>query len=324
MRVSYFSLLRILADGSFHSGERLGQLLGVSRARVWNLIRRIEALGLRVFKVRGRGYRLAESLDLFDRGAIAGQLARSAPELRIEFLDECPSTNTVLAERATHGAPSGVVLACERQIDGRGRRGSRWVSVLGGSLAFSILWRFPGGGGSLAGLSLAVAVGVARALEQLGMGGISVKWPNDLLCEGRKMGGILIEVSGEAPGPSTAVIGVGINVRLDKVAMERIGQPATDLTHCSGLVPPRSTLLVALLEEFGRSLARFSREGFAPFREEWLRRHAWQGRQVALSHAGRRVAEGRAVDIAEDGALVLESPLGLERFHSGELSLRQR
>jgi BirA family transcriptional regulator, biotin operon repressor / biotin---[acetyl-CoA-carboxylase] ligase len=323
MRVSYFSLLRILADGSFHSGERLGQLLGVSRARVWNLVRRIEALGLRVFKVRGRGYRLAESLDLFDRGAIAGQLARRAPELRIEFLDECPSTNTVLAERAAHGAPSGAVLACERQIEGRGRRGNRWVSVLGGSLAFSILWRFPGGG-SLAGLSLAVAVGVARALEQLGIEGIRVKWPNDLLCEGRKMGGILVEVSGEARGPSTAVIGVGINVRLDKVAMERIGQSATDLTQCSGLVPPRSTLLLALLEEFGRSLARFSRGGFAPFREEWLRRHAWQGRQVTLSRAGRRVAEGRAVDIAEDGALVLESPLGLERFHSGELSLRQR
>jgi BirA family biotin operon repressor/biotin-[acetyl-CoA-carboxylase] ligase len=324
MGVSYFSLLRILADGSFHSGERLGQLLGIPRAGVWDLIRRIEALGLRVFKVRGRGYRLADSLDLLDRGAIAARLARSAPELRIEFLDECPSTSTLLAERATGGAQSGVVLACERQIEGRGRRGNRWVSVVGGSLAFSILWRFPRGSGSLAGLSLAVAVGAAQALERLGIGGVRVKWPNDLLCGGCKMGGILVEVSGEAAGPSAAVVGVGINVRLDGAAMVRIGQPASDLAHCGAQIPPRSVLLAALLEELAGTLARFSREGFAPFREGWLRRHAWQGRQVAVSLAGQRVAQGRAVDIAEDGALVLESPRGLERFHNGELSLRQR
>lgn len=321
MGVSYFSLLRILADGGFHSGERLGRILGLSRAGVWNLVRKIEALGLRVFKVRGRGYRLAESLDLIDRSIVAGLLARSAPGIRVEFLDECPSTNTVLAERAMHGAPNGLVLSCEQQSEGRGRRGNRWVSVVGGSLAFSILWRFPGGGAALAGLSLAVAVAATRALEHLGVREIQVKWPNDLLCEDRKVGGILIEVSGDVLGPSTAVIGIGINVRLDEAARERIGQPATDLARC-GVVPSRSVLLVALLEGLALSLAQFSREGFAPFREEWLRRHAWQGRQVALSLAGRRVAEGRAVGIAEDGALVLESRQGLARFHSGELSLR--
>jgi BirA family biotin operon repressor/biotin-[acetyl-CoA-carboxylase] ligase len=138
------------------------------------------------------------------------------------------------------------------------------------------------------------------------------------------MGGILVEVSGEAAGPSAAVVGVGINVRLDGAAMVRIGQPASDLAHCGAQIPPRSVLLAALLEELAGTLARFSREGFAPFREGWLRRHAWQGRQVAVSLAGQRVAQGRAVDIAEDGALVLESPRGLERFHNGELSLRQR
>ena len=323
MGVSYFSLLRILADGSFHSGEQLGRLLGLSRAGVWNLIRRVEALGLRVFKVRGRGYRLAESLDLLDRSAVAGRLAQSTPEIQVEFLDECPSTNTLLAERAMHGAPHGLVIACERQSAGRGRRGSPWVSVMGGSLAFSILWRFSGGGG-LAGLSLAVAVGVARALEQAGFAGILVKWPNDLFREGGKMGGILIEVSGDVLGPSAAVIGVGINVRLDETAKERIGQPASDLAQCGDRVPPRSVLLATLLERLALVLAQFAREGFAPFREEWLRRHAWQGRQVALELAGRRIAEGRIVGIAEDGALMLASSGGVERFYSGELSLRQR
>src|SRR5574342_1135258 len=155
MGVSYFSLLRILADGGFHSGERLARLLGLSRAGVWNLVRRVEAAGLRVFKVRGRGYRLADRLDLLDRSAVAARLAESTPEIQIEFLDECLSTNTVLAERARRGAQHGLVLACEQQTAGRGRRGNRWVSVIGGSLAFSVLWRFSAGGRGLAGLSLA-------------------------------------------------------------------------------------------------------------------------------------------------------------------------
>lgn len=290
---------------------------------MWNLVRKIEELGLRVFKVRGRGYRLAESLDLLDRSGIAGRLAKSAPEIHLEFLDECPSTNTVLAERAAHGASHGLVLACEQQSAGRGRRGNRWVSAVGGSLAFSILWRFPGGGGALAGLSLAVAVGAAQALEQLGVKGIRVKWPNDLFCGDGKLGGILIEVSGDFLGPSTAVIGLGINVRLDSNARERIGQPASDLARF-GAAPSRSILLASLLERLAAVLAQFSREGFAPFREEWQRRHAWQGRRVALSLAERRVAEGKIVGVADDGALMLASSRGIERFHSGELSLRQR
>src|SRR5258708_11373661 len=179
MGTAPFSLLRMLADGRFHSGERLGGALGLSRAGVWNVIRRIEALGLRVFKVRGRGYRLAEVLDLFDLDELAG-LKKVSPELCVEVLDECPSTNTLLAQRAAAGAPHGTVLACEHQSAGRGRRGHSWVSMVGGSLAFSILWRFPRGAGALGGLSLAVAVGAAKALERLGTRGVGVKWPNDL------------------------------------------------------------------------------------------------------------------------------------------------
>src|SRR5437016_13982854 len=111
MGTTPFSLLRILADGRFHSGERLGRALGLSRAGVWNLIRRIEALGLRVVKVRGRGYRLAEALDLFELDGLAAGLKKVSPELRVEVVDECPSTTPVLAQRAAAGAPHGAVLA---------------------------------------------------------------------------------------------------------------------------------------------------------------------------------------------------------------------
>ena len=324
MSAAHFSLLRILTDGRFHSGERLGRALGLSRAGVWNLIRRIEALGLRVFKVRGRGYRLAEALDLFELDGLAARLKEISPELCVEVLDECPSTNTVLAQRAAVGAPHGTVLVCEHQSVGRGRRGHSWVSAVGGSLAFSILWRFSRGTGALGGLSLAVAVGAAKALERLGTHGVGVKWPNDLYCGGRKLGGILIESSGDILGPSAVIVGVGINVRLGTQTRERIGAPATDIASHSEAVPSRTAVFVESLESVAGVLARFSREGFAPFREEWLQRHAWQGRRVALSQAGRRVAEGKVLGVAEDGALILASVEGVERFHSGELSLRPR
>jgi BirA family transcriptional regulator, biotin operon repressor / biotin---[acetyl-CoA-carboxylase] ligase len=324
MGTTPFSLLRMLADGRFHSREQLSRALGLSRGGLWNLIREIEALRLRVVKARGRGYRLPEALDLFEPDRLAAELKKASPELCVEVLDECASTNTVLAERAAAGAPHGTVLACEHQSAGRGRRGHSWVSVVGGSVAFSILWRFPGSAAGLGGLSLAVAVGAAKALERLGTRGVAVKWPNDLYCGGRKLGGILIESSGDSLGPSLVIVGVGINVRLSAQALERIEGRATDIASHSEAVPSRTTVLVAALESIAEVLARFSREGFAPFRDEWLQRHAWNGRRVALSQAGRHVAEGEVVGVAEDGALMLASPGGIECYHSGELSLGLR
>ncbi len=323
MAGSDFPFLRLLADGKFHSGEQLARIIGLSRAGVCNRIRRVESLGLRVFKVRGRGYRLAESLDLLDDEKLPALLKEACASLAIEVLDECPSTNTELVGRAARGAAHGTVLVCEHQSAGRGRRGNSWLSAVGGSLTFSLLWRFSEGAGALSGLSLAVAVAAARALEGLGIAGVQVKWPNDLYCRERKLGGILIEISGDDLGPSAAVVGVGLNVRLDARLRDRIAQPVTDLAHCCTAPPSRTILIVALLNSLADALEQFGRGGFALFREEWLRRHAWQGRRVELSLADRRVAQGEVMGVAEDGALMLASTRGIERFHSGELTLRR-
>jgi len=285
-------------------------------------VRAIEALGLRVSRERGPGYRLLDPLDLLDAQDLVSRVKQASPEFSVEVLDECPSTNSVLAERARAGAAHGAVLVCEHQSAGRGRRGNPWVGSIGASLAFSILWRFPGGARELTGLSLAVGVGAAQGLERQGVRAVRVKWPNDLYCGGSKLGGILIETSGETSGPSAAVVGVGINVRLTASVRESIGQPATDIASHSGAVRSRSELLVSLLESLAETLTRFSNEGFEPFREEWTRRHVWQGRRVELSQAGRRLAEGEVVGVAEDGALMLASEGSIQRFHSGEMSLR--
>jgi BirA family biotin operon repressor/biotin-[acetyl-CoA-carboxylase] ligase len=196
------------------------------------------------------------------------------------------------------------------------------VSALGGSVTFSILWRFSRGAAEVAGLSLAVAVGAAEALEALGVRDVAVKWPNDLLSRGSKLGGILVETAGEVTGPAAAVVGVGVNLRLSRAVRERIARPVTDIATSSGAIPSRAVALAGLISSVASSLELFSREGFAPFRQAWLERHAWQGRRVILSEADARVAEGEVVGIAEDGALELASEHGIRRFHNGELSLR--
>lgn len=321
MGTARFSLLRILADGKVHSGERIGRSLGLSRAEVGRVVRGLDELGLRVLAVRGRGYRLSRGVDLIDASSLAARLSETSPGLQVEVLDECSSTNTVLAERAAAGAAQGTALVCEYQSAGRGRRGKSWISAVGDSLTFSVLWRFSQGAGTLAGLSLAVAVVAANALERLGTHGVAVKWPNDLLCQERKLSGILIETSGNAAGPTTAIVGVGINVRLSRAARRRIGRAATGIAAHNAATPSRTALLVELLASIAAALEQFAREGFAPFRQEWVRRHLWQGRQVVVSQADKRVAEGKVIGVAEDGALVLSSMRGIESVHSGELSL---
>lgn len=320
MGTARISLLRILADGQVHSGERIGRSLGLSGIEMDKLVTEAETLGVRVLAADS-GYRLEEPIDLYDAKLLAERVKEECPVLSLEVLDECLSTNEALAERARAGAAHGTVLICEHQGAGRGRRGNTWVSTVGGSVTFSVLWRFSRRTEELAGLSLAVAVGAAKALERLGVRDVAVKWPNDLFCGEGKVGGILIETTGGTAGPIVAIVGIGINMRLSSAARERIGRPAADIAANIPAMPSRTAVLAGVLSSVASSLEVFSREGFAPFRQAWLERHAWQGRRVVLLRADRRVAEGEVVGIAEDGALELASDRGIERFHNGELSL---
>ncbi len=317
-----FDLLRLLSDASLRSGPVLARELGASPAAIRGALRELEGLGLDLRRQPGRGYRLAEAYEFLDAAAVRAQLGVRARDFRLELLDTCASTNTLLLERARGGAPSGSVIACELQSAGRGRRGKRWQSGLGGGLTFSLLWRFAQGAAGLSGLSLAVGVAVARALASLDIQAVQLKWPNDLLHAGRKLGGILIELQGDAAGPGAAVIGVGLNVRLHPTLRDAITQAATDMASISGQAPQRNRLLAALLIELEQVLALFAAQGFAPLREEWMARHAHQDKPVTLSSGDGKTVTGRAAGEAEDGALLLETVRGLERFVSGELSLR--
>jgi BirA family biotin operon repressor/biotin-[acetyl-CoA-carboxylase] ligase len=322
MNALTFQTLRMLADGEFRSGEAMARVLGVSRASVWNALHALDGLGIEIFKVRGRGYRLAEPLSLLESGAIEAGLGAHASRFALEVIDSVESTNTLLMQRAADGAPRGAVIAAEWQTQGRGRRGRAWHALPGATLTFSLLWRFQQGAGFLAGLSLAVGLAVARSLAQCGVGDAGLKWPNDVLWRGRKLAGILIEVQGDVLGPSAAVIGIGLNCRMPAALLERIDQPVVDLATAAGAAPDRNRLLAALLIELDRMLTAFAREGFAPLRDEWQSCHVYQGKPVKLALPDGGIVNGTAEGVADNGALLLATQSGQLRFHSGDVSLR--
>ena len=315
-------VLARLADGGFHSGEALARSLEVSRASVWNAVRDLEATGVEVYKVHGRGYRLPYPVSLLDRATVERHLGERAGLFALDIRDAVDSTNSVLVESAASGAPAGTVLAAEWQSGGRGRLGRAWHAGVGEALTFSLLWRFARGAAALSGLTLAVGVAVARALESIGTKNVALKWPNDVLWHEGKLAGVLTELQGDALGPTAVVIGVGINVRLSDATRSRIGQAASDLEAACGTAPDRNRLLAEVLRELGFALEAFGRDGFAPLRAEWQERHAQQDKRVTLTLPDGTSRSGHARGVGDDGALLLETASGTQRFHSGEVSLR--
>jgi BirA family transcriptional regulator, biotin operon repressor / biotin---[acetyl-CoA-carboxylase] ligase len=316
-----FRLLRLLGGGEFHSGTALGGALGVSRATVWNAVRALERADLQIYKVRGRGYKLSEPISLLDAKRVMRFVPRASP-VCVRIIDIAESTNSVLMQLATAGADNATVVAAEWQQRGRGRMGRAWHAGVGGALTFSILWRFTQGAGAIAGLSLAVGVAVMRALNSLGASGLKLKWPNDVLSLDRKLAGILIEMQGDALGPSAVVIGIGLNVRLSAAVRARIDQPAADLETACGCALDRNEVLAVLLDELVQVLNVFASSGFASMREEWEQYHAQQNQSVLLRLPTGKIETGVALGVAEDGALLFKSGLAVRRLHSGEISLR--
>ncbi|WP_301101243.1 biotin--[acetyl-CoA-carboxylase] ligase [Propionivibrio sp.] len=241
----------------------------------------------------------------------------------VDALLACESTSTLLLKRAAQGAPSGSVIVADRQSAGRGSRGRQWLATPEASLTFSVLWRFDGGLERLAGLSLAVGSAVVQALEACGATGLSLKWPNDILHDNAKLGGILVELQNE-PDRALAVIGIGLNLTLPDSLVERddFALPAAALDGVLLPLPERHRLFAQLLLELAQVLDRFADGGFAVLRDQWQARHAWQDRPVRLLRDGRVEMEGvcRGADL--DGALLVQTGTGIKRCLSGDLSLR--
>ncbi len=315
-------ILRLLSDGEFHSGESLAATLGVSRASIWNALQCAEALGVRLYKIRGRGYQLPAAIEWLEREKIALHMGLNVSQLPIEIHDVVESTNSLLMQNAAQCLDQARCVAAEIQTQGRGRRGRTWHGSLGGSLTFSLLRQFTVGAAQLSGLSLAVGVAMVRALSEVGISNVQLKWPNDLLHGFHKLGGVLIELQGDALGPSTTVIGVGLNIQLPDKVKDQINQAAVDLMSLQPDDLSRNKVLGVTLRHLMVVLAEFEANGFSALRDEWQDMHAYQDKPVVLRMPDGSEITGVVRGVSSEGALILNTSSGERRFGSGEISMR--
>ncbi|WP_456379838.1 bifunctional biotin--[acetyl-CoA-carboxylase] ligase/biotin operon repressor BirA [Thiolapillus sp.] len=324
MNADDYLLLRVLADGAFHSGETLAGQFSVTRAAIWKRVQNLSRVpGIDIQSVRGKGYRLPAALDLLDAEAI---LARIEPALRsrlseLQLLPVVHSTNEFLLNQCNPLLHSGHACVAEHQTAGRGRRGRQWISAFGKSVCLSLAWRFDLSMADLAGLSIAAGVAVARVLTAQGLQGHGLKWPNDIHVQGKKLAGILVEANGEMEGPCLAIIGIGLNLRLPASVAGDIDQPWTDLGACLASLPDRNRLTGDLLAALLDACMQYQQQGLAPFLAAWKEYDIYMGKQVDLLMGGNRVT-GTYVGLSEQGGLVLDSPAGRQTWYSGEVSLR--
>jgi BirA family biotin operon repressor/biotin-[acetyl-CoA-carboxylase] ligase len=316
-------LIKQLADGDFHSGEELGRLLGISRAAVWKHLKKLENLGLHVESVKGQGYCLSGGLDLLDELQICNNLDKDAvPLLTLNLHGVVQSTNTMALEQAEQGPCSGYVFLAEQQTAGRGRRGRSWISPFARNIYLSMVWGFDQGAASLEGLSLAVGVAVRRAITKAGIDGVQLKWPNDILYQRRKLGGILLEMIGDPAGFCQVIIGIGLNVSMPAEHGSEIDQEWVDLEAIQGVAVRRNHLVAMVLNELVLLLSDYQSKGFAAVRDEWQCHDAFRGEVVSLETPSFKMT-GIASGISESGAICLKVGDEYHYFNGGEISLRR-
>ena len=313
-----------LSDGHFHSGQALAEVLHVSRGAVWKAVRALRSAGTIVHAVPNRGYRLPAAGEPIDAPHILARLPSSARAVvrDLQTLWQTDSTNSVLLARANPPFGHSEVVLAEFQTAGRGRRGRTWLAPPGGAICLSLSWTFREVPRDLGALGLAVGVCVLRALRESGLEA-ELKWPNDLLVKGRKLGGILIELRAESAGPACVIIGLGLNAALGEPLLRQIaslGLPATDLASV-GLSVSRNVIVAAILTHVLQGLRDFEREALRPFIEGWRAADALRGVQVDV-HTPSGSAQGVARGIDLHGALLIETAHGVQRFISGDVTVR--
>ncbi len=311
-------LLSMLSDGQFHSGEDLGTELGMSRAAISKHIKALGELGLDIYSVTGKGYKLAKAIDLLDQQTIVKSLPSHFSH-HVEVLNVIDSTNQYVKDRLSE-LPSGYTCLAEAQTQGRGRHGRKWVSPYGASLYLSTYWQFAGGYQAINGLSLVMGVAIAKALEGLSIDGVQLKWPNDVYLHGKKVAGVLIEVEGHLGVECDCIIGIGLNIDLPDMSLE-IDQPWTDLTKGSGQPIDRNKLASILLGHLYQTISEFELSGLAPYIKDWQRFDLYHDKPINVI-SGQIRKHGVCRGINHQGALLLETEQGIEVIHGGEVSVR--
>jgi len=318
-----YKILQLLANGRFHSGQEIAQNLSITRSGVWKAIQQIQQHGIEVHAVTGKGYRLLNPIELLNQEDIQAQLSDKAHQAITDVIvmTSTSSTNDVLLNNYLDDKCQYVCLS-EHQSQGRGRRGRSWQGIFGSGINLSILWQFNRDPSALIGLSLAVGIAVVRTLKAYGIEQrATLKWPNDILYDRKKLGGVLVDLVAEPHGGQCqAVIGIGLNCNLSPELHQRIDQACTDIYQITGQTPRRNQIAALLINHLCEALAQFDAEGLNPFLPEWRRYDILCGKTITIQTVHESVT-GVMHGVSAQGELLVQTSNGdIKPFLSGEIS----
>ena len=309
------------AGSGFVSGELISRELQVSRTAIWKHINGLRDAGYVIEAVPSRGYHLLSSPDILSVEEVRGKLNATRIGRRLVCLPETTSTNADAFRMAEAGAEEGTTVIADAQSCGKGRRGRVWSSPSGVNLYCSVVLRpaiMPHEAPQLTFLS---AVAVARAIEQTAALEPEIKWPNDVLISGRKVAGLLNEMSAETDRVNFVILGIGVNLNMTLVQFPAdVRTPATSLLLEQGLPVNRAQFAATMMGELDRLYTDFLQHGFGPVRDEWQQRCNANGREVVVTDGDIETVRGMFHGIDGDGALLVRSPDGMvERILSGDV-----
>ncbi len=314
-------LIRRLANGQFISGQVLAKELGVSRTAISKHIKILTEMGLDIFSVQGKGYKLSSPIQLLNQAIICKQLKVLGLTNIVEVHSLIDSTNSYLMRRLPNNVCHGQVCVSEFQSMGRGRRGKQWISPFGSHLYLSMYWRLEQGLSAAMGISLVVGIAVSDVLKQDYGVDVQLKWPNDIYVNGLKLAGILVELEGQSIGPGNCVIGLGLNIAMPVESGKQIDQPWTDIEQQLGRKIDRNELASKLIANIGKRLEQHNQYGLAPMLDDWQRQDYFIDKSVLLI-TGEKQTRGICRGINGSGALLLEVDGKQQPIYGGEVSLR--
>ncbi len=314
-------LIKALATGEFVSGQELGNQLNISRTAISKHIKALMEMGLDIFSVTGKGYKLSQPLNLLNKDKITSLIPSNGLRPEIEVHSLIDSTNSYLLRRLPNQLSQGQVCLAEFQSAGRGRRGRQWISPFGSQIYLSLYWHLEQGLSAAMGLSLVTALAASDAIYFLTKIQVQLKWPNDVYLGGVKLAGILIDLEGQALEASHSVIGIGLNLNMPEQAAQKIDQKWTDLqSHCKNEVD-RNALSAQLIYHLLKRLHQHQKEGLSGMLDEWHAQDFYLNKRVKLL-TGERTTKGICRGVNNQGALMLEVDGQINPIYGGEVSLR--
>lgn len=315
------TLIQKLVKGDFLSGQALGEELGVSRAAISKHIAALQEMGFDIFSVTGKGYRLAEPIELLSEDEITAYIAKQAIAPKVEVHSVIDSTNSYLMRRLPHQNTPGQVCIAEYQSAGRGRRGRQWISPFGSHIYMSMYWHLEQGMSAAMGLSVVAALAVSDAIKKLYNTEVELKWPNDIYYNGVKLAGILIDLEGQAMEPCHCVIGIGLNINMPVKSAEMVDQPWIDLTKAIADTVDRNILAAEIIIALMQRLNTHRQTGINTMVDEWQNQDFYINKPVSLI-TGDKSTRGICRGINMQGALLLEVNGKVSPVYGGEVSLR--